>query len=160
MIWTAIFAATLALALLAVWHWGGRRIKGAGIIVALAWGANLMFVLMTGDYVNWRFMFVVDVVAAAAVLTPPCNASRLVIGVLYIAQISFHGVFGWYALRGLEGPSAAYLSGLYVLGLAQIAFLVIGAANDWSRKRHHRRCLVGGGAIPAAPLLARDGDTR
>lgn len=158
MAWTVLYGAALALALLAVWHWGGYRIKGAAQIVAAVWVINLGYALGTGDYANWRFLFAVDMVAAAMTLTPPCNPSRLVIGVLYIAQLCFHGVYGWYVLQGLEGPRDAYLSGLYVLGGAQIASLMIGAFDDWSRKRSYRRSLGGVGAVAVAPVAPCDGN--
>jgi hypothetical protein len=154
---TLIFGFALALALLAVWHFGRRQIREAGVIVAAVWAVDLSFSMITGDYTNWRFMFAIDVMAAAMILTPPRNPSRCVIGVLYLAQIAFHGVFGWYELRGLEGPSGAYLSGLYVLGLAQVASLFIGAADDWARKRGNRPSVDRRCAVSVAAFAPRDG---
>lgn len=154
---TVLFGAALALALLAVAHFGRRQIREAGAVVAAVWIIDLAFSWVTGDYTNWRFMFVVDVMAAAMILTPPRNPSRCVIGVLYLAQIAFHGVFGWYELRGLEGPSGAYLSGLYVLGLAQIASLMIGAADDWARRRGNRPSLDSRCPVSFAAFAPHDG---
>ena len=156
MTWTAIFFAGLVCANVAVCCVGGRRLKGAAVAVSAVWAVTFVYAVATGDYANWRFMFAVDVMAAAWVLTPPCNVARVVIGCLYIAQIVFHGVYGLYEVRGLEGPRDSYLSGLYVLGAVQLAALIAGAFNDWSRKRRHRSGVAGVGAVSLAPAFARD----
>jgi hypothetical protein len=155
--WTALFFAALVIADLATWHLGGRRLKDAAAVVTAVWLITFAYAKITGDYTNWRFMFAVDVMAAARVLRPPCNVARLVIGALYVGQIMFHGVYGSYELRGLEGPSDAYLQGLYVLGAIQLAALLFGASNDWSRRRYHRSRLAGRNPVPLAALSARNG---
>jgi hypothetical protein len=157
MIWNMLSGFALVLALLAVWQWGEQQIKDAAKIVAAVWLVNFAYALVTGDYANYRFLFLVDVAAAAFVLTPPCTEARRVVGVLYIQQVVFHGVYGSYGLRGLEGPRDAYLQGLWWLGVFQILALLVGAFNDWSRKRHHRYRVVGGGAVSVAAFDASDG---
>ena len=160
MIWTALFAAGLIAAFVATWLYGRRRLKAAASVITIVWLANLTFATLTGDYDNWRFMFAVDFVAARIILTPPCSIARAFIGVFYIGQVVFHGVYAGYELRGLEGPQQSYLSGLYLLGTCQVAALMIGAYHDRGKRLANRGAVRSGDSMPATAVVARDGARR
>ncbi len=154
---TALFGVGLLCSLGLVWLYGRQRLKGAASVVAIVWTANLAFAILTGEYDNWRFMFAVDFMAARIILLPPCSIARAFIGVFYIGQIIFHGVYASYELRGLEGPQDSYLSGLYLLGACQVAALMIGAYHDRGKRLARGGNVRGGDTVPATAIVARDG---
>jgi hypothetical protein len=157
---TALFGIGLFCSLGLVWLYGRERLKGAASVVTIVWLANLGFAILTGDYYNWWFMFRVDFIAAFIILTPPCSTARAFIGILYIGQVIFHGVYAGYELLGLEEPRQSYLSGLYLLGTCQVAALMIGAYHDRGKRLANRGAVRSGDSMPATAVVARDGARR
>lgn len=157
---TGAFGIALGLGAIAAAAVGGRSLKESAAALSFVWLANLTVAKFTGTYDAWLFMAALDSVAAWFILAPPCSSARLSIGTLFIGQIVFHAVYGVMQLRGLEGSREAYLLALSVMGWLQIGALLVGAGNDYSKKRArdcgvHRR-----DSTATSQAFARDGGSK
>lgn len=140
MIWTALYMAALALALLLCWGrgFGYRR---AAIILGVNLLVQVGCQLFMGDYTpSWWWMWLDLATAAAIALCPWAGRSHAVIAVMLACQVMFHLMF--WAMGEPKAGSSFYLALTGFLGWGQLVTLVGGAWHG-PLQRHWMAWLVG-----------------